>query len=533
MAAQKQPVYEFNDTGSVGIINVPIGGLCSVLSTGGLFTLTTKTGFDNNTTVQDAMDIVQNRGFGHSEVGPEGPQGIQGPAGIQGEQGIEGPMGLQGLQGLQGVTGPQGATGLNGQKGDTGATGPQGNTGTTGPQGLTGPTGPKGDQGDIGNTGPIGATGPSGSGIDVQGSDTIENIVIKANVAGHMWISTNTGLDELGNTVGIGDGIVSEGSNWITVGPIRGPEGPAGPKGDDGNTGATGSTGDIGPQGIQGDPGPEGPQGDQGIQGQTGPQGDVGETGPQGIQGIDGPQGAEGPQGVEGEQGIQGTQGIQGIEGPQGADGATGIQGPIGEVAIIIGSDTIANITALPPTNRGHTWIATDTDTGAAIPGVMGDGYTSDGTAWKNVGQVRGPQGIQGIQGETGEKGTTGDTGSQGDQGIQGEQGPQGTKGDQGIQGVEGPEGGIGPTGPAVDPVPDFPTDEGKALIARASGNTWEQATGGAVGGGTDDIFYENSMNVTVNYTLSAGKNAMSAGPIGIDNGVSVVVPDGANWSVV
>jgi hypothetical protein len=56
---------------------------------------------------------------------------------------------------------------------------------------------------------------------------------------------------------------------------------------------------------------------------------------------------------------------------------------------------------------------------------------------------------------------------------------------------------------------------------------------GGATGGGTDKVFYENGQNVTTNYTISTGKNAMSAGPITVNNGITVTVPDGANWSVV
>lgn len=57
--------------------------------------------------------------------------------------------------------------------------------------------------------------------------------------------------------------------------------------------------------------------------------------------------------------------------------------------------------------------------------------------------------------------------------------------------------------------------------------------SGGAVGGGTDKVFYENDMVVTTNYTLTAGKNAMSAGPISVDTGITVTVPNGAVWSVI
>ena len=56
---------------------------------------------------------------------------------------------------------------------------------------------------------------------------------------------------------------------------------------------------------------------------------------------------------------------------------------------------------------------------------------------------------------------------------------------------------------------------------------------GGAAGGGSDEIFYENGQNVTTNYTITNGKNAMSAGPITIDSGVTVTVGAGETWTVI
>ncbi len=64
-------------------------------------------------------------------------------------------------------------------------------------------------------------------------------------------------------------------------------------------------------------------------------------------------------------------------------------------------------------------------------------------------------------------------------------------------------------------------------------GTAWGAISGGAGGGGTDNVFYENGQNVTTDYTLSTNKNAMSAGPITIDSGITVTVPDGSNWSIV
>jgi len=55
----------------------------------------------------------------------------------------------------------------------------------------------------------------------------------------------------------------------------------------------------------------------------------------------------------------------------------------------------------------------------------------------------------------------------------------------------------------------------------------------GASGGGSDEIFWENGQNVTSNYTITNGKNAMSAGPITVNSGVTVTVGDGETWTVV
>jgi hypothetical protein len=57
--------------------------------------------------------------------------------------------------------------------------------------------------------------------------------------------------------------------------------------------------------------------------------------------------------------------------------------------------------------------------------------------------------------------------------------------------------------------------------------------SGGAKGGGTDAIFYENDQAVTTNYTIGTNKNAMSAGPITVNAGVTVTVPSGSRWVIV
>ena len=65
------------------------------------------------------------------------------------------------------------------------------------------------------------------------------------------------------------------------------------------------------------------------------------------------------------------------------------------------------------------------------------------------------------------------------------------------------------------------------------NGTAWGQIGAGATGGGSDTVFFENGQTVTTSYTISTGKNAVSAGPITINSGVTVTVPSNAFWVVV
>ena len=57
---------------------------------------------------------------------------------------------------------------------------------------------------------------------------------------------------------------------------------------------------------------------------------------------------------------------------------------------------------------------------------------------------------------------------------------------------------------------------------------------GAPVGGAsTNTVFFENDTAVAVNYQITSGKNAMSAGPIAINAGIAVTVPSGSAWTIV
>ena len=63
--------------------------------------------------------------------------------------------------------------------------------------------------------------------------------------------------------------------------------------------------------------------------------------------------------------------------------------------------------------------------------------------------------------------------------------------------------------------------------------SAWGAIGGGATGGSSDDIFYENGQTITTNYTITTNKNAMTAGPVTINSGIVVTIPSGSSWVVV
>jgi hypothetical protein len=65
------------------------------------------------------------------------------------------------------------------------------------------------------------------------------------------------------------------------------------------------------------------------------------------------------------------------------------------------------------------------------------------------------------------------------------------------------------------------------------NGTAWGSIGGGATGGGTDQVFYLNGQTVNTSYSIPAGQNAGSFGPITVASGATVTVPSGSTWTVV
>ena len=73
-----------------------------------------------------------------------------------------------------------------------------------------------------------------------------------------------------------------------------------------------------------------------------------------------------------------------------------------------------------------------------------------------------------------------------------------------------------------------FNSDEGS--FEGYNGTAWGSIGGGASAGGA---IYENTDEITANYTITSGSNGFSVGPMTIASGVSVTVPSGQRWVVL
>ena len=64
------------------------------------------------------------------------------------------------------------------------------------------------------------------------------------------------------------------------------------------------------------------------------------------------------------------------------------------------------------------------------------------------------------------------------------------------------------------------------------TGLKWAAASGGSSNITTLGL-WENSATISANYSITAGNNGMSSGPISVASGVTVTVPSGSSWAVV
>jgi hypothetical protein len=76
-----------------------------------------------------------------------------------------------------------------------------------------------------------------------------------------------------------------------------------------------------------------------------------------------------------------------------------------------------------------------------------------------------------------------------------------------------------------------------EAYVNGAWGSVGGGATGGGTGGGTDKVFNENGYVVTANYTIPAGKSAVTvgdaSGDVTINSGVTVTLDSNSRWVIL
>ena len=321
----------------------------------------------------------------------------------------------------------------------------------------------KGAKGDPGPQGAKGEPGVNANGFDYQGSVTnIGDLPPPSpNNVSQAW-SINTYL------------YVSNGTSWINMGPI------------------------VGPQGIQG------------IQGEPGEDGADGKDGTNGTDGADGKSAYqiwldEGNFGTEDDfiEAITGPQGVQGIQGPQ---GPIGTQGPVGEGLDIV--DELEDPSELPATGRVGQAYLIDNELWV---------WLTDATTYTNVGQLTGTSitakgsipdaGDLPVYADYGDAYLTADSGnlyiytldyttSTADWVDMGSlKGPKGDKGENGQDGVSG--------------IPEAPNDA--KLYGRKS-QAWAEVVIPVVDGGTISPTAINTGTVTADYLQLNSTNASVTG---------------------
>ncbi len=87
-----------------------------------------------------------------------------------------------------------------------------------------------------------------------------------------------------------------------------------------------------------------------------------------------------------------------------------------------------------------------------------------------------------------------------------------------------------GMTWAEVDALPSQSSNSGKFLTTDGSSASW--AVLNTDSNTTTKGLYEHAHTIAANYSITSGNNAMAAGPITINSGVSVTVPTGSTWVI-
>jgi hypothetical protein len=87
-----------------------------------------------------------------------------------------------------------------------------------------------------------------------------------------------------------------------------------------------------------------------------------------------------------------------------------------------------------------------------------------------------------------------------------------------------------GMTWAEVDALPSQSSNSGKYLTTNGSAASWAVLDTDA--NTTTKGLYEHAHTIAANYSITSGNNAMTAGPITINSGISVTIPTGSTWVI-
>ena len=87
-----------------------------------------------------------------------------------------------------------------------------------------------------------------------------------------------------------------------------------------------------------------------------------------------------------------------------------------------------------------------------------------------------------------------------------------------------------GPSEAAMNAIADRAAYYARIAVEAAGGTTGGKAP---TGGNTFGVFYENDSVMVTDYTITSGRNAMSAGPITVNSGVVLTIPAGSVYTIV
>ena len=81
--------------------------------------------------------------------------------------------------------------------------------------------------------------------------------------------------------------------------------------------------------------------------------------------------------------------------------------------------------------------------------------------------------------------------------------------------------------------IPALTASKLTGALPAIDGSNLTGISAGATGGGSDEVFVNNSQTITTDYTVPSGKSASSTGPITLNAGVDITLSAGSRWVIL